>query len=39
MLRSKQIQDPDNRVSDLTDLAIKPGVNWFRITMGIVIKC
>ena len=39
MLRSMQIQDPDNRVSDPTDLAVKPDVNWFRIMMGIVIKC
>ena len=39
MLRSMQIQDPDNLVSDPTDLAIKPDVIRFRITMGIVIKC
>ena len=39
MLRSMQIQDPDNQVSDPTDLAVKPDVNRFRITMGIVLKC
>ena len=38
MLRSMQIQDPDNQVSDPTDLAVKPDVNRFRIMMGIVIK-
>ena len=38
MLRSMQIQDPDNRVSDPTDLAVKPDVNRFRIMMGIIIK-
>ena len=35
MLRSMQIQDFDNQVSD----PIKPDVNRFRIMMGIVIKC
>ena len=39
MLRSMQIQDPDNRVSDPTDLAVKPDGNRFRIMMGFVIKC
>ena len=39
MLRSMQIQDPDNQVSDPTDLAVKPDVNRFRIMMGIVLKC
>ena len=29
---------PDNRVSDPTDLAVKPDNNRFRIMMGIVIK-
>ena len=38
MLRSMQIQDRDNQVSDPTDLAAKPDVNRFRIMMGIVIK-
>ena len=39
LLRSMQIQDPDNQVSDPTDLAVKPDVNRFRIMMGILIKC
>ena len=39
MLRSMQIQDPDNRVSDPTDLAINPDVNRFITTIVIVLKC
>ena len=39
MLRSKQIQDPDNWVSDPTDLVVKPDFNRFRIMLGIVPKC
>ena len=38
-VRSIQIQDPDKRVSDPTDLAIKPDGNIFKIMKGIVIKC
>ena len=38
MLRSMQIQDPDNQVSDLTDLVVKPDFNRFRIILGIVLK-
>ena len=34
-LRSKQIQDPDNLVSDPTDLVVKPYFNRFRIMLGI----
>jgi len=37
--RSIQFEDSDNQVSDPTDLAVKPDVNRFRITMGIVLKC
>ena len=39
MLRSMQIQDPDNRVSVPTDLVVKPDFNRFRIILGIVLKC
>ena len=39
MLRSKQIQDPDNRVSDPTDRVVKPDFNRSRIMLGIVPKC
>ena len=38
MLRSKQIQDPDNRVSDPTDLVVKPDFNRSRIMLDIVPK-
>ena len=39
MLRSKRIQDPDNQVSDPTDLVVKPDFNLFKIILGIVLKC
>ena len=39
MLRSMQIQDPDNQVSDPTDLVVKPDFNRSRIILGIVLKC
>ena len=38
-LRSIRFEDPDNRVSDPTDLAINPDVNRFITTIVIVLKC
>ena len=37
-LRRMQIQDPDDGVSNPTDLAVKPDSNRFNIILDIVLK-
>jgi len=37
-LRRMQIQDPDDGVSNPTDLAVKPNSNRFNIILDIVLK-